>query len=124
MKTHTGHPHIRHGCTEYQLIATGELLPIHFEESSSRKSWEVRYPALGFDTPRHFIDCAKLVATGELKIVNGETSIYGIDTNLIQGDKIDKCTIVSHPWIDNLVQLVETSKLEFWRNDDGSGSDG
>ena len=107
--------HLCHGLSEFQMITTGELQQIEFEASCNRRDWELRYPALGSDTPRHYIDCVRLVATRKLEIVKGET--------ISNGDSVDKYTIVSHPWTEALTDLVNETKA-LCRNYDGSGSGG
>lgn len=94
--------HCRHGLTEYQNITTGVL-------------WEFLLPTLGSDTPRHYIDCVRLVATRKLEIVKRET--------ISKGDIVDKYTIVSHPWTEALTDLVNETKV-LCRNDDSSDSGG
>lgn len=107
--------HSRHSRTEYQLITTGELQQIEYEDSCNRREWELLFPTLGSDTPRHFIDCVRLVATRNLEIVKKET--------ISKGDIVDKYTIVSHPWTEALTDLVDETKV-LCRNDDSSVNGG
>lgn len=106
--------HSRHGCSEYDIIRTWGFQQIEFQDSVNRQEWELRYPTLGSDTPRHYIDCVTLVAAGRLEIVERDT--------ISNGDSVDKYTILSHPWTEALTDLVKDTKT-LCRNDDASGSD-
>ena len=102
------HRHICHGKTEYQLITTGELQSLPFEEACSREAWEDQYPSLGIDTPRYYVDCVRLVALSVFNIVPSP------------GDK--EYAIISHPWTPNLEELVTAAKDSCSTDGAGGGS--